>query len=42
MDIIGMGDFAVSNTDKKTFLSFVMPSLPERLDLTEKANQLNK
>ena len=42
MDIIGMGDFVFSNTDKKTLFSFIMPSLPERLDLTEKAYFLNK
>jgi len=42
MDIIGMGDFVVSNTDNKTLFSFIMPSLPERLDLTEKARLLNK
>jgi len=41
MDIIGMGDFVISNTDKKTLFSFIMPSLPERLDLTENAKQLN-
>jgi len=42
MDIIGMGDFAVSNTNRKTLLSFIMPSMPERLDLTDKAYFLNK
>ena len=41
MDIIGMGDFVVSNTDKKTSFSFIIPSLPEKLDLTEKARLLN-
>ena len=42
MDIIGMGDFVVSNTNRKTLFSFIIPSLPERLDLTEKAYFLNK
>jgi len=42
MDIIGMGDFAVCNTDNKTSFSFVMPPLPEKIDFTEKARQLNK
>jgi hypothetical protein len=42
MDIIGMGDLVISNTSKKTMFSFIMPSLPERLDLTEKAYFLNK
>jgi len=42
MDIISMGDFVVSNTNKKTLFSFIMPSMPEGLDLTEKAYFLNK
>ena len=42
MDIIGMGDFAVCNTDNKTSFSFVMPPLPNKTDFTEKAKQLNK
>ena len=41
MDIIGMGDFAVCNTNNKTSFSFILPSLPNKIDFTEKAKQLN-
>jgi len=41
MDIISMGDFAISNADQRTSFSFIAPSMPERLDLTEKAKTLN-
>jgi len=36
MDIIGQGDFAVSNFDGRTFFSFRVPST-ERIDFTGKA-----
>jgi len=36
MDIIGRGDFAVTNRDRKTVFSFRMPSL-ERIDFTKRA-----
>jgi len=42
MDIIGMGDFVVCNTENKTSFSFVMPPLPDKTDFTEKARLLNK
>ena len=41
MDIIGRGDFAVSNKDGKTAFSFRMPSL-ERIDFVEQAKNLAK
>ena len=42
MDIIGMGDFAVCNTDCTTSFSFVVPSLPDRIDFIEKIETLNR
>ena len=42
MDIIGMGDFAVCNTDSKTSFSFAMPPFPDRINLTDKAKNANK
>jgi len=42
MDIIGKGDFAVCNTGNKTLFSFAMPSLPDRIDLAEKAEAANR
>ena len=39
MDIIGMGDFAVTNKDGKTVFSFRMPSM-ERIDFVEQTNLL--
>ena len=36
MDIIGMGDFAICNTEKKTSFSFIIPPLPERINFVEK------
>ena len=41
MDIIGSGDFAISNKDGKTAFSFRMPSL-ERIDFVEQAKNLPK
>ena len=41
MDIIGMGDFAISNKDGKTAFTFRMPSL-ERIDFVEQAKNLSK
>jgi hypothetical protein len=41
MDIINMGDFAVSNTENKTSFSFVVPPLPDRINFAEKAKMLN-
>jgi hypothetical protein len=42
MDIIGMGDFAVCNTDNKTSFSFAMPPFPDRIDLADKADAANR
>ena len=42
MDIIGMGDFAISNTNNKTSFSFVIPPFPDRINLAEKAETANK
>ena len=42
MDIIGMGDFAVCNVDNKTSFSFAMPPFPDRINLAEKAESVNK
>jgi hypothetical protein len=41
MDIIQLGNFHISNTGNHTFFSFVIPSLPEQFDLTQKADALN-
>jgi hypothetical protein len=42
MDIIGTGDFALSNAEGKTLFSFAAPPFPERLNLVEKAAATNK
>jgi len=42
MDIIGMGDFAVCNTDKKTSFSFAMPPFPDRINFADKAETANR
>ncbi|MCL2176328.1 MAG: retroviral-like aspartic protease family protein [Treponema sp.] len=41
MDIINKGDFVICNTNSKTSFSFVVPSLPERTDLAQKAEAIN-
>lgn len=41
MDIIGRGDFAISNKDGKTVFSFRMPSL-ERIDFIQRAKDTPK
>ena len=41
MDIINKGDFIICNTNNKTSFSFVVPSLPERIDLAQKADVIN-
>jgi len=41
MDIIGMGDFAVCNTDNKTSFSFAVPPFPDRINLADKAKAAN-
>lgn len=40
MDIIGMGDFAVTNINEKTILSFRIPSVRE-IDFVPEANESN-
>jgi hypothetical protein len=42
MDIIGMGDFAVCNTEEKTSFSFAVPPFPDRINFAEKADKLNR
>jgi hypothetical protein len=42
MDIIAMGDFAVCNTNGATSFSFAMPPFPDRINLADKADLLNK
>jgi hypothetical protein len=42
MDIISLGDFAVSNADGKTSFSFAMPPFPDRIDLAGKADAFNR
>jgi len=41
MDIIGKGDFAISNKDRKTAFTFRMPSL-KRIDFVEQTKNLSK
>ena len=41
MDIIQRGDFHISNATGRTLFSFVIPPLPERIDLAQKADALN-
>ena len=41
MDIIGMGDFAVCNTNNETSFSFAVPSFPDRINFAEKAKIFN-
>jgi hypothetical protein len=42
MDIISMGDFALCNTNNKTSFSFVIPPLPDGINLSEKAIEANR
>lgn len=41
MDIIQMGDFAISNGDNKTVFTFCIPSHKNPIDLLEKSNRIN-
>jgi hypothetical protein len=41
MDIIMLGDFAISNGEGKTRFSFVMPPFMNKISFTEKANDIN-
>jgi hypothetical protein len=42
MDIIQLGDFSISNFEKKTVFTFAMPPFQNRTDLYEKAMAVNK
>jgi hypothetical protein len=42
MDIISMGDLALSNGGDKTFFSFAIPSFPDKIDFVDKAEKLNR
>lgn len=41
MDIIQLGDFAISNTNKKTIFSYCLPPHRNPVDLLEKSNCVN-
>jgi hypothetical protein len=41
MDIIQAGDFAISNTDRKTTFSYCIPPHKNPIDLVEKSNRVN-
>jgi len=41
MNIISMGDFAISNGPGHTIFSFAMPPFPKPIDLLEKSNAVN-
>jgi hypothetical protein len=40
MDIISLGDFALSNGSDKTFLSFAVPPFQEKTDFSKKQFEL--
>jgi hypothetical protein len=40
MDIISLGDFALSNGDGQTLLSFAVPPFQEKIDFSKKQNKL--
>jgi predicted aspartyl protease len=42
MDIIKLGDFVICNTDNKTSFSFAIPPFPDRIDLADKVDEINK
>jgi hypothetical protein len=37
MDIIGLGDFSISNGENSTLFSFAVPPFTNKIDLVEKA-----
>ena len=41
MNIITLGDFAISNAHGKTTFTYAIPSFNEKIDFVEKANSLN-
>jgi hypothetical protein len=42
MDIIGMGDFVICNTSRKTSFSFAVPPFPDRINFADKADAFNR
>lgn len=42
MDIIKLGDFAISNTDNITSFSFAIPPFPDRINFAKKAEEVNQ
>jgi predicted aspartyl protease len=42
MDIILMGDLFICNAGNRTLFSYALPSLPEKIDLVDKAEALSK
>ena len=42
MDIIGIGDFVVCNANNKASFSFAIPSFPDRINLADKAEIVNR
>jgi hypothetical protein len=42
MDIIMLGDFCISNGERRTLFSFVIPPFENKTDLCEKASAVNK
>ncbi|GHU70751.1 hypothetical protein FACS189450_05690 [Spirochaetia bacterium] len=42
MDIISLGDFVVCNMDGQTSFSFAVPPFPDRINLAEKAETVNR
>jgi hypothetical protein len=42
MDIISMGDLALSNGGDKTFFSFAIPPFPDKIDFVDKVEALNR
>jgi len=42
MDIIMLGDFAISNGEGKTRFSFVLPPFKNKISFTEKADNINE
>jgi hypothetical protein len=41
MDIIGLGDFSISNGENSTLFSFAVPPFTNKVDLVEKAEVSN-
>jgi hypothetical protein len=41
MDIIGLGDFSISNGENSTLFSFAVPPFTNKVDLLEKAEVSN-